>query len=321
LRAAGAFPADDEALLVQGGAAELEHVEAFADAVSELAAARSLTPVIVASEPIHGDVAFADALAARLPSARRLPPDAGIDDVVAAVAWSAGVVGRSRSLHVVAAAYDRPAVVVDLDDAPGLADLAARVGTSERRVTSIASIHQAYDAVVERGSIAALVEPVAASVDDALDRVASVVTDVEVRVDAPPVVEASSLADERERYAIATRSLAVRMAATQAVFAERERDLRTYADAVNRELVERDIRFTKLWRRVHEGDRHYHFHKHRADEAELRIAHLEKEIEFLRGEKVRPWFRRRTRMFLWWLRPTKVGQALVKARSKIGGGA
>jgi polysaccharide pyruvyl transferase WcaK-like protein len=319
LRSSGAFPGDDEALLVQGGAAELEHVEAFADAVAELAAARSLTPVLVASEPIRGDVAFADALASRLPSARRLSRDAGIDDVVAAVAWSAGVVGRSRSLHVVAASYDRPAVLVDLDDAPGLADLTARVGTPERRVTSIGSIRQAYDAVVQRGSIAALVESVAASVDGALDRVASLATDVEVRVDAPPVVQASSLADERERYAIATRSLAVRMAAAQAAFAERERDLRMYADAVNRELVERDIRFTKLWRRVHEGDRHYHFHKHRADDAELRIAHLEKEIEFLRGEKVRPWFRRRTRMFLWWLRPTKVGQVLVKVRSKVGG--
>ena len=320
LRASGSFPGDDEALLVQGGAGELQHVDAFADAISELAAARSLTPVIVASEPIHGDVAFADALAERLPSARRLPADAGVDDVVAAVAWAAGVVGRSRSLHVVAAAYDRPAVLLDLKDAPRFDDLAARIGTPERRVTTIAAIHGAYHAAVQRGSVTELVERVAASVDDALDRIASLATDVEVRVDAPPVVPASSVADERERYAIATRSLAARMAATQAAFAERERDLRAYADAVNRELVERDIRFTKLWRRVHEGDRHYHYHKHRADEAELRIAHLEKEIEFLRGEKVRPWLRRRTRMFLWWLRPTKVGQVLVRARSKIGGG-
>ena len=320
LRANDAFSAE-EALLVQGSATLLPHVEAYAATISRLAAERALTPVIVASEPIHGDVAFADALGAALPSARRLGSDAGVEDVVAAIAWSAGVVGTSRALHVVAAAYDRPSVLVDLDDAPRFADLAARIGTPERRVTSVDAIADAYGAVVARGSIASLVEKVSASIDDALDRIASFVTDVDVNVDAPPAMPGSTIVDERERYAIATRSLAARLAATQATFAEREHDLRAYADAVNRELVERDIRFTKLWRRVHEGDRHYHFHKQRADEAELRIAHLEKEIEFLREQRVRPWLRRRIRIFLWWLRPTKLGRLLVKVRAKVGGGS
>jgi len=318
LRDRGAYPYE-EALLIQGGAAELEHVERFADEVVELARARSLTPVIVESEPIHGDGAFAAALAARVPSARRLPADAGVDDVVAAVAWSAGVVGSSRSLHVLAAAYDRPAVLVDLDGAERFADLVRRVGTPERRITSIDALHRAYDEVIERGSIAALVDDIGASLASAFDRIAALASDVEVRVDEPPVLPASTVAGERERYAIATRSLAARMAATQQAFAERERDLHGYADAVNRELVERDIRFTKLWRRVHEGDRHYHYHKHRADEAELRIAHLEREIEFLRGEKVRPWFRRKTRMFLWWLRPTRFGRGLARIRLRLRG--
>ena len=319
LRDLGAYPAG-EALVVQGGAGELEHVEAFAAAVSAIAAARSLTPLIVEAEPVHGDRAFADALARLLPSALRLPADAVVDEVVAAVAWSAGVVGRSRSLHVTAAAYDRPAVLLDLDDAPRFADLVWRMGAPERRVRSPDAIVDAYEAVLERGSIAEPVRRVVAALDDGLDALAALASDVQVRVDEPPVVPSSTVADERERYAIATRSLAVRMAATQRAFAEREHDLRAYADAVNRELVERDIRFTKLWRRVHEADRHYHYHKHRADEAEIRIAHLETEVEFLRGEKVRPWLRRRVRIFLWWLRPTKAGQLLSRVRAKLRGG-
>jgi hypothetical protein len=107
------------------------------------------------------------------------------------------------------------------------------------------------------------------------------------------------------------------MAATQRAFALREAELRAYGDAVHRELVERDIRFTKLWRRLHEADRHYHFHIHRADEAELRVEHLEREIEFLRGQRVRPWVRRRVALFLWWLRPTPVGRWLAAARGRL----
>jgi hypothetical protein len=319
LRRLGAYP-DGEALLVQGGDGELEHVEAFAAAVSSIAAARSLTPVIVEPEPIHGDGRFADALASELPSARRLPADAGVDDVVAAVAWAAGVVGRSRSLHVTAAAYDRPAVLVDLEDAPRFADLASRLGAPERRVTSIHEVADAYEGAIARGSLAEPVARAVGAIDDALDAIAALAATVDVGADDPPVLPSSTLADERERYAIATRALATRMAEAQRAFAERERDLHAYADAVNRELVERDIRFTKLWRRVHEGDRHYHYHKHRADEAELRIAHLEQEVEFLRGERVRPWLRRRVRIFLWWLRPTAAGRALSKVRATLRGG-
>jgi hypothetical protein len=319
LRASGAYP-EGEALVVQGGTTELVHVDAIVEVVAALAADRNLTPVVVESEPIHGDRAFADAVLARLPSARRLPADAGVDDVAAAIAWAAGIIGRSRSLHVLAAAYDRPAVLLDLGDAPRFADLAARLGTPERRVTSVDALRRAYDEAVARGSVAAQVDEAIASLDEALDRLASLASYVELRAEVPPVAPGSTLADERERYAIATRALAARMAAAQAAFAERERDLRGYADAVNRELVERDIRFTKLWRRVHEGDRHYHYHEHRANEAELRIDHLEREIEFLRGETVRPWLRRRVRLFLWWLRPTAVGRALAKVRARARGG-
>jgi polysaccharide pyruvyl transferase WcaK-like protein len=315
LRASGAYP-QGETLVVQGGAHLVPNADAIAEQVASLCRAHGLVPVLVETEPIHGDARFAEAMTALLPDAFRMPAAAGVEDVVAAAAWSAGAVGSSRVLSVLAAAYGRPVVTVNLEDRPALTDLAACVGAEDRVVTDVGDLAAAYERTRER-SIGDAVEAATVALDRHLDHLAGLATAVEVRSEEPPTIEGSTLADERERYAIATRSLAARMAATQAAFAERERDLRAYIDAQARELVEKDIRFTRLWRRLHEGDRHYHWHLRRADEAEAANEQLRAEVEWLRSAGGAGTIRRAVSSLRTWIRPTAVGKALAALRDRI----
>ena len=317
LRAQGAYP-DGDALVVQGAGSLAGQAAPIAEQVTALCRAHGLTPVIVETEPVHGDRAFADALSARLPGAVRVPASAGADDVVAAIAWSAGAVGSSRVLSVLAAAYGRPVVTLNLDRRPGPEAVAACAGAAERVAHEPSEIAATYEHMRDRGSTAQEVEGLVAELEHHLDRVAALATSVEVHPDEPPVIAGSTLPDERERYAVATRSLAARMAAMQSAFAERERDLVGYLDAQAREIVEKDVRFTKLWRKIHEGDRHYHWHYRRADEAEELNEQLRGEIARLRayrgldGGRVRRW----VRGALLRLRPTWLGRALASLRAK-----
>lgn len=317
LRAQGAYP-DGDALVVQGAGSLAGEVGPIAEQVEALCRAHGLTPVIVEAEPVHGDRAFADALEARLPRAVRLPASAGADDVIAAIAWSAGAVASSRVVSVLAAAYGRPIVTLNLDRRPGPEAVAARAGAVERVAHDPSDIVAAYERTRDRGSISQVVEGLVAELDDHLDRVAALATSIEVHPGEPPVIAGSTLPDERERYAVATRSLAARMAAMQSAFAERERDLVGYLDAQAREIVEKDVRFTKLWRKIHEGDRHYHWHYRRADEAEELNEQLRGEIARLRayrglhGGRGRRW----ARGALIRLRPTWLGRGLASLRGK-----
>ena len=48
----------------------------------------------------------------------------------------------------------------------------------------------------------------------------------------------------------------------------------TYIEQLNIEIVAKGPRFTALWRKIHEADRHYHWHKLRADRADEEIEKL-----------------------------------------------
>jgi hypothetical protein len=69
---------------------------------------------------------------------------------------------------------------------------------------------------------------------------------------------------------------------SEAAWAGREAELQAVIRSLSFELVEKDIRFVRLWRKIHEGDRHYHWHKRRADEAEAHVWKLEREASTLR---------------------------------------
>ncbi len=293
LRAAGSFPVGD-ALVVHAAAGLAADVDALAAGVRVVCAERALTPVIVEAEPIAGDGRVAHALRVALPEAVSLPPSAGVDDVCAAVAWSAVVVGASRSLAVVATGYGRPAVVVDTQGRGGLADLFTRLGRPGAVVRDVAAVADACRDAIAAGVDDEAVAREVAALDAHLDAVAALVGDgAAVAIPTGPPSRSSSdapasLDDERERYARATRALGTRLASQQAAFAARERELDRLLAMLGRELTEADIRFTRLWRKIHEGDRHYNWHKQRADGAEERVIELERRLR--RYDRI-PWRR------------------------------
>ncbi|MGE5227208.1 MAG: hypothetical protein ACM3OO_10080 [Planctomycetaceae bacterium] len=276
-RSTGLLPQAD-LLAVQASTALAPHLDAFADAVAKVCAARGLTPLLVPTEPADGDDDVARALAARLPEAVRLPEGARTLETVAAIVWSAAFVGDSTAGNVVAAAYGRPSSLVD----PAGHDLPP--GLETRATEDPSSLAEALDRAL---GAADAVDPGALRdrVDAHLDRVAALAASLAEapHLDAPaPVVAGSSLDDERERYARAARALTARMGQQQVAFADRERDLEDWLRGFSLELSQKDVRFTLLWHKVHQADLHYHFHKERADRHEEEIARLQKELDWLR---------------------------------------
>jgi polysaccharide pyruvyl transferase WcaK-like protein len=282
LRGWNAYPEGD-ALIVQGSGALVEHADTIADQVSGLCRDRDLTPVLVETGPIHGDATFADALATRLERLHRLPSEAGVEEVVAAIAWSAGFVGSSLRGNVTAAAYDRPAVLLNLPGGRKLTGAGGVLGLPERVVGDPAEIADAFDRVWSRGSIAARVEDLRGAIDRHFDRIAQLAVGVDGHDGSAPVMPGSTVDDERERYARAARALRRRTAAQQAAFVERQRDLEEWLLEQATQIVDKDIRFTKLWRKLHEADRHYNWHKRRADQASVVTDKMQEEIDWLRA--------------------------------------
>jgi hypothetical protein len=282
LREAGAYPPED-ALIVQGSESLVAHADAIAEQVLRLCRDRELTPVLVETGPIHGDGVFADALGSWLETAYRFTADADAQDLAAAIAWSAGFVGSSLHGNVAAAAYDRPGVLLNLAGGSKLPGAGGVLGLPERVVSDPADVADAYERVWSRGSIAARVQDLRAAIDRHFDRLAQLAAGVESPDEAAPVMPGSTLDDERERYARATRALGRRMAAQQAAFDDRERALEEWVRGQATQIVEKDIRFTKLWRRLHEADRHYNWHKRRADQASVLTDKMQEEIDWLKG--------------------------------------
>ena len=98
------------------------------------------------------------------------------------------------------------------------------------------------------------------------------------------------------------RALRVRFREESRAAAEREAELRAWAESLEGQLVDEGPRFAALWRRLHEGDRHYNWHKTRADRAEA-------EMQILWREHERSLAMRAKRS----IRSTKVGDAAARA--------
>jgi hypothetical protein len=284
MREAGIYPEGD-ALVVQGSRPLLDHLPAIGEAVGAICEAHSLTPLLVETGPIHGDGLLADGLEALLPKALRLPPTAGMREVIAAIAWSAGFVGSSLHGNVIAAAFDRPGLVLDTASQSKLTGFVEMLEAPERSVSAPADLAVAFERVLAGGSVADTVGRLRAAVDVHFDRIAALATerDVARRAAQGPLRKPLGSSEERTRYERAAAALGARMAAQQASFADRERDLEGWIEAQAREIAEKDVRFTRMWRKIHEGDRHYHYHKGRADRADEQIAALEAENQRLRA--------------------------------------
>jgi hypothetical protein len=96
--------------------------------------------------------------------------------------------------------------------------------------------------------------------------------------------------------------LRVRLREEERAAAQREQELADYNASLNNELVSVGPRYTALWRKIHAGDRHYNWHRIRADRAEA-------DVDKLWGMHERRVTTRVKRA----IRSTKVGDAAARA--------
>ncbi|HUL85344.1 MAG TPA: polysaccharide pyruvyl transferase family protein [Actinomycetota bacterium] len=256
LRDGGSFPRGRRALLIQGTQPLRRSVDAIAEQVTAIVREHEMEPVLVETGPLHGDDEFADALEARLPEPRRLPADAGSDDLIAAIASCAAFIGSSLHGNIVAAAFDRTWLMLDLVEQTKRRGVAALLDAEDRVVPDAAGIADAFRAAAAQGSLAPRVAHLHERIDGAFDRLAELATsapsrarqtnrvedaaDVRLLPDAAEraVVAQSLFADERDRRLLYEREVADVMARTAKI------------EAWNLELdagnVERDHRIEEL---------------------------------------------------------------------------
>jgi polysaccharide pyruvyl transferase WcaK-like protein len=256
LRDGGSFPRQRPALLIQGTQPLLPFVEAIAAQVATIVREQDLEPVLVEAGPLHGDDEFAEALAEQLHGAMRLPADAGSDDLIAAIASCEAFIGSSLHGNIVAAAFDRTWLMLDLVEQAKRRGVAALFEAEDRVVPDAAGIGDAFRAAAAQGSLAPRVAHLQERIDGAFDRLAELATsepsraraartvedatDVRLLPDAAEraVVAQSLFADERDRRLLYEREVADVMARTAKI------------EAWNLELdagnVERDQRIEEL---------------------------------------------------------------------------
>jgi hypothetical protein len=217
-------------------------------------AAAAQTPAVVerlraASALPPGDYVAIDdgveAEGARLPAVGPRPGSTALERA-AAIAQAAVYVGASATWCAVASSYGRPAVWTGpIEQTPAFAIAAG--GGSLTRAIERARLHQpAEDAIAEQ----------LAELDDALNELSK-------------LLDASVPADGRTE-----RVLRVRLREEERAAAQRERELAEYNASLNNEIVSVGPRYTALWRKIHAGDRHYNWHRIRADRAEADVDKL-----------------------------------------------
>jgi polysaccharide pyruvyl transferase WcaK-like protein len=148
LRSDGSFPSTDRVLTVQGSRAHLPYLAELASAVREVCGRTRAVPLLLETGPCHGDGEFAAALARQMPDARRFGP-AGLVDVTAAIAGSAGFVGVSMHGSIAALAYGRPQVILGMNGETKLAGLADAIGDSDVLVRSATEVPEAFRSAEE----------------------------------------------------------------------------------------------------------------------------------------------------------------------------
>jgi hypothetical protein len=220
-----------------------------------------------------------DVTASDVPDGARLPavgapPRWTPLERAAAIAQASVYVGGSPTACAIASAYRRPSVWTGpTEHTPAFA-----VGVGGRSIG--AAIERARK---QRPKKAAIAEQLA-ELDAALDELAK-------------LLDASVSADGRPE-----RVLRVRMREEERAAAQREKELADYNAALNNEIVSVGPRYTALWRKIHAGDRHYNWHRIRADRAEADVDKLWN----LHEHRVTTRMKRA-------IRSTKVGDAAARA--------
>jgi polysaccharide pyruvyl transferase WcaK-like protein len=177
LRRMGWYPHDREPLVLQGNRDMVGDAPRIGAAITEiLDRHRRLQPVLIETGVCHGDGDMAGALESAL--ARpvfRLPQEAGVEDIAAAIVHSAAFVGSSLHGCITALAFGRPFVVLNLDarsKLDGFAELVNRDGMVARDPREIA---RALEQALGLPANDAVLNDLQQKVDEHFDRVADVI--------------------------------------------------------------------------------------------------------------------------------------------------
>ncbi len=186
-----------------------------------------------------------DADGARLPAVGP-PPRWTALERAAAIAQASVYVGASPTGCAVASAYGRPSVWTGPTAHTPAFAISAGGGSLAATIQRARGRQPGEAAIAEQ----------LAELDAALDELAK-------------LLDASVPADGRTE-----RVLRVRLREEERVAAKREQELADYNASLNNEIVSVGPRYTALWRKIHAGDRHYNWHRIRADRAEADVDKL-----------------------------------------------
>src|SRR5262245_2106866 len=238
--------------------------------LAELGVAAQVVPHPALALPRLAAAAQTPAVVERLRAASALPPGdyVALDDDVeaegtrlpavgppprwtaleraAAIAQASVYVGASPTGCAVASAYGRPSVWT------GPTDRTPAFAVSPGGGSLGAAIERARSHQPDEGAIAEQL----AELDAALDELAK-------------LLDASVPSEGRTE-----RVLRVRLREEERIAAQRVQELADYNASLNNEIVSVGPRYTALWRKIHAGDRHYNWHRIRADRAEADVDKL-----------------------------------------------
>jgi polysaccharide pyruvyl transferase WcaK-like protein len=261
---------DEKVLVVQGNRDLVRFAPAVANAVNRFLAERGDWSVALAEIGVcHGDGEFADALEELLAGGvggslpvRRLPAEAGVEDVAAAISNAGAFLGISLHGCITAFAFDRPFVAMNLNGQSKLTGLGGMVERPGQVVESAEAIADALEAALGAESGQATLSRLQARLDGHFDAVARIIATSAAsrREDTtrglPSALQAPGWMDAQLRaYREAHRVKSTQLAADRLVYADQVQVLR-------REVAELQARIAELEQAVHEraltADHHAH---------------------------------------------------------------
>ena len=180
LRAAGSYP-PGRAVVIQGCDLIVSQAGGLARARGEWldrqpVDGEPLEPVIIETGRCRGDTVFADAAGPQLAPRRvfRLPPEAGIDDLAAAIAGGLVFVGSSLHGAITALVYGRPFVLLNLAGESKLDGFGDLTGLEDRVVHDVDALAPALDRAMTTPAPPGMLFHLQRRLDDHFDRIAEI---------------------------------------------------------------------------------------------------------------------------------------------------
>ena len=286
LRAMGWYPADGTPMVVQGNRDLLRFVPDLVAVCSRLLGQHSELRLVLASTGVcHGDDELAaelfTAMAAAWPArVFRLPAEAGVEDLVAAISGARAFVGSSLHGSISALAFGRSFVTLNLTGQSKLDGFAHLVEADDLVVRHPDDIHDACTGALKAPPDRALVTRLQRRVDDHFDRMAEIIE----RSTTPRHARAGPETDGEGRpYRVgqlesdlraarsAHRALARRVRGERLRLADHVQELRDAHAATSARLDAAEAALEA--------------HRQRADHAERQAAELDAELARLRATK------------------------------------